>query len=92
MRWSAYKPCRDARALVEAATRDTKHRAQVDGASPCERTRNQVEDAHASGGKRGKGGKGMRRKYRVLKLKQEWTTSVVGGGELQIGAPSISLQ
>jgi len=35
----------------------------------------------------------MRRKYkqRVLKLKQEWTTSVVGGGELQIGAPSIKL-
>ena len=29
------------------------------------------------------GGSGKRRKYRVLKLKQEWTTSVVGGGELQ---------
>jgi hypothetical protein len=30
------------------------------------------------------GGSGIRRKYRVLKLKQEWTTSVlVGGGELQ---------
>jgi hypothetical protein len=34
-------------------------------------------------GKGGRGGSGIRRKYRVLKLKQEWTTSVVGGGELQ---------
>jgi hypothetical protein len=31
----------------------------------------------------GRGGRGFRRKYRVLKIKQEWTTSVAGGGELQ---------